>query len=82
MYKEEIDKAILNVLSKSNYIMGEEITELEEDLQNFTKAKHAITCSSGTDALLLALMALDIGPGDSVITTPFTFIATAELLRY
>jgi UDP-2-acetamido-2-deoxy-ribo-hexuluronate aminotransferase len=80
MYKEEIDTAIHAVLDKSNYIMGEEVYTLEENLQKFTGAKHAITCSSGTDALLLAMMALDIKPGDEIITTPFTFIATAETI--
>jgi UDP-2-acetamido-2-deoxy-ribo-hexuluronate aminotransferase len=82
MYKEEIDTAIHAVLDKSNYIMGEEVNELEENLQKFTGAKHAITCSSGTDALLLAMMALDIKPGDEIITTPFTFIATAEAIAF
>ena len=82
LYKAEIDEAIHSVLDKSNYIMGEEVQELEENLQRFTGAKHAITCSSGTDALLLALMALDIKPGDEVITTPFTFIATAESIAF
>ena len=82
LYKEEIDKAIHSVLDKSNYIMGQEVKELEENLQNFTGAKHAITCASGTDALLLAMMALDIKPGDEVITTPFTFIATAETIAF
>lgn len=62
--------------------MGEEVSQLEESLQEFTGAKHAITCSSGTDALLLAMMALDIKPGDEVITTPFTFIATAETIAF
>jgi UDP-2-acetamido-2-deoxy-ribo-hexuluronate aminotransferase len=62
--------------------MGEEITQLEESLQEFTKAKFAISCSSGTDALLLAMMALDIKPGDEIITTPFTFIATAETIAF
>jgi UDP-2-acetamido-2-deoxy-ribo-hexuluronate aminotransferase len=80
LYKEEIDQAIYAVLDKSNYIMGDEVYALEENLQKFTGAKHAITCSSGTDALLLAMMALDIGAGDEVITTPFTFIATAETI--
>lgn len=80
LYKDEIDKAIHNVLDKSNYIMGEEVSQLEKSLQNFTGAKYAITCSSGTDALLLAMMALDIKPGDEIITTPFTFIATAETI--
>jgi len=60
--------------------MGEEVYELERVLEGFTGAKHAITCSSGTDALLLAMMAMDIQPGDEIITTPFTFIATAETI--
>jgi len=80
LYKTEIDEAIHSVLDKSNYIMGDEVRELEENLQIFTGAKHAISCSSGTDALLLAMMALDIQPGDEIITTPFTFIATAETI--
>ncbi len=82
LYKDEIDQAIHAVLDKSNYIMGNEVTELEASLQSFTGAEHAITCSSGTDALLLAMMALDIKPGDEVITTPFTFIATAETIAF
>ena len=82
LYKEEIDQAIHSVLDKSNYIMGEEISILEESLQSFTGSKFAITCSSGTDALLLAMMALDIKPGDEIITTPFTFIATAETIAF
>jgi len=82
LYKDEIDSAIHAVLDKSNYIMGEEVHQLEESLQEFTAAKHAITCSSGTDALLLAMMALDIKPGDEIITTPFTFIATAETIAF
>ena len=82
LYKVEIDEAIHAVLDKSNYIMGEEVTQLESSLETFTGAKHAITCSSGTDALLLAMMALDIKPGDEIITTPFTFIATAETIAF
>jgi UDP-2-acetamido-2-deoxy-ribo-hexuluronate aminotransferase len=82
LYKTEIDEAIHTVLDKSNYIMGEEVYALEENLQQFTGAKHAITCSSGTDALLLAMMALDIKPGDEIITTPFTFIATAKTIAF
>jgi UDP-2-acetamido-2-deoxy-ribo-hexuluronate aminotransferase len=80
LYKKEIDVAIQAVLDKSNYIMGEEILDLEKSLESFTGVKYAITCSSGTDALLLAMMALDIQPSDEVITTPFTFIATAETI--
>ncbi len=79
-YKEEIDNAIATVLNHGKFIMGPEIAQLEENLCQFTGAKNAITCSSGTDALLLAMMALDIKPGDEVITTPFTFIATAETI--
>jgi len=82
LYKIEIDEAIHNVLDKSNYIMGEEVNALEASLQDFSKAKHAITCSSGTDALLLAMMALDLKPDDEIITTPFTFIATAETIAF
>lgn len=77
-YKTDIDSNIQAVLNKSNYIVGEEVHDLERVLEKFTSAKHAITCSSGTDALLLAMMSLDIQPGDEIITTPFTFIATAE----
>lgn len=80
LYKVEIDTAIHAVLNKSNYILGEECDLLERELEAFTEAKHAIVCSSGTDALLLAMMALDIQPDDEIITTPFTFIATAETI--
>ena len=79
-YKTEIDTAIQGVLDSSQYIMGPELKKLEEGLASYTGAKHVIGCSSGTDALLLALMSMDIQPGDEVITTPFTFIATAEVV--
>lgn len=79
-YKDNIDAYIQGVLNKSNYILGEEVQILEEELQKFTGAKFAITCSSGTDALLLALMAIDIQLGDEVITTPFTWISTGEMI--
>lgn len=81
-YKTEIDTEIHNVLDTSQYIMGEKVATLETNLANFCGVKHAIACSSGTDALLLALMALDIKAGDEVITTPFTFIATAEMIAF
>jgi len=80
LYKQEIDKSINKVLNHGKYIMGPEVEELEGNLCNFTGAKESITCASGTDALLLAMMALDIKPGDEIITTPFTFIATAETI--
>ena len=82
LYKTEIDEAVQAVLDKSNYIMGEEVSQLEDSLQDFTGVKYAIACASGTDALLLAMMALDIQPGDEIITTPFTFIATAETIAF
>ncbi len=68
------------VLSHGKYIMGPEVSELEEKLADFTKAKYCVSCSSGTDALLMSLMSLNIGPGDAVFTSPFTFIATAEVI--
>ena len=79
-YKKEIDKQIAEVLDSSMYIGGEKVTLLEEKLAEFSGSKKAIVCSSGTDALLLSLMALGIKNGDEVITTPFTFIATAEVI--
>lgn len=82
LYKDEIEEAILKVARNCNFIMGNEVQELEKSLEEFTGAKYAITCSNGTDALLLAMMALDIKPGDEVITTPFTFIATAETIAF
>ncbi|WP_298245921.1 DegT/DnrJ/EryC1/StrS aminotransferase family protein [uncultured Christiangramia sp.] len=81
-HKDEINASIANVLDNANYIMGEPVQVLEEKLQKFTGAKYAISCASGTDALLLALMAIDIQPEDEVITTPFTFIATAETIAF
>jgi len=81
-YKDEIDAAMEQVIATSQFIMGPEISALEEELAKFTGAKHAITCSSGTDALLLAMMAIDIQPSDEIITTPFSFIATAETIAF
>jgi UDP-2-acetamido-2-deoxy-ribo-hexuluronate aminotransferase len=78
--KPEIDSRIQRVLDHGQYIMGPEVRELEIALEAFTGSKHCITVASGTEALLIALMALGIGPGDEVITTPFTFVATAEVI--
>ena len=77
----ELEKRITKVLSHGKYIMGPEVAELEEKLAEFVGVKYAISCSSGTDALLMALMADGVGPGDAVFTTPFTFIATAEVIN-
>lgn len=79
-YEKEINSEVLEVFASAQFIGGEKLNSLERNLALYTGAKHAIGCSSGTDALLLALMALDIGVGDEVITTPFTFIATAEVV--
>ena len=79
-YKKEIDTQINEVLTSSAFIMGSKVTELEQRLCEFVGTKYAIGCSSGTDALLLALMAYDIQPGDEIITTPFSFIATSEVI--
>lgn len=81
-HKEAIDKAMTEVVNTSSFIMGPAVTELENKLSNFIGIKHSISCSSGTDALLLAMMAMDIQPGDEIITTPFTFIATAETIAF
>ena len=78
--QSEIDGRIKRVLDHGQYIMGPEVAELEAKLAAHTGARHCITCSSGTEALLMSLMALGIGPGDEVITTPFTFAATAEMI--
>ncbi len=79
--KCQIDANIAKVLKHGHYIMGPEVRELEEKLSDYTGAKYCISVSSGSDALLIAMMALGIGPGDEVITTPFTFIATAEMIK-
>ena len=76
--KNKIDERIQKVLSHGKYILGPEVAELEESLVDYTGAKYCVTCANGTDALQIALMALDIGPGDEVITPSFSYIATAE----
>ena len=79
-YKQEIDSAIHAVLDTSQYIMGPAVKELELNLAKYTGAKHAVACASGTDALLIALLAIGIKPGDEIITTPFTFISSSEVI--
>jgi UDP-2-acetamido-2-deoxy-ribo-hexuluronate aminotransferase len=78
--RKDIDARIRAVLDHGQYIMGPEVAELENALATFSGARHCITVSSGTEALIIALMALGIGQGDEVITTPFSFIATAEAI--
>ncbi len=77
--KKEIDGAVTAVLESGQFILGQEVKSLEKDLAEYVGAKHAISCANGTDALQISLMALGVGPGDEVITTPFTFVSTAEV---
>ena len=76
-HKDEIDEAVLNVLASGSYIGGQEVELFEKELAEYHNVKYAISCASGTDALFLSLKALGIKEGDEVITTPFTFVATA-----
>lgn len=76
-----IHERIQQVLAHGQYIMGPEVNELEERLAAYAGVKHVVSCSSGTDALLMPLMAYGVGPGDAIFTTPFTFIATAEVIQ-
>ena len=78
--RESINQRIQRVLDHGQFIMGPEVKELEDRLASYTGAKHCITVASGTEALLMSLMAIGIKPGDEVITTPFSFIATAEVI--
>lgn len=78
--REQVNARIQSVLEHGQYILGSEGAELEQRLADYVGVKHCIGASSGTDTLLIALMALDIGPGDEVITSPFTFIATGEVI--
>jgi len=78
--RERIDARIQRVLDHGRYILGPEVAELEERLADYVGVRHCIGISSGTDALLVSMMALGIGPGDEVVTTPFTFIATGEMI--
>lgn len=78
--KEEMDNALQVVLSSARFVRGPEVTAFEEELASYTGAAHVVSCASGTDALQLALMALGLQPGDEVITVPFTFVSTVEVI--
>ncbi len=80
--KPEIDRAVLDAIESSQFILGPNVTAFEQETAAYLDARHAISCASGTDALQLAILAAGIKPGDEVITTPFTFIATAEAICY
>ncbi len=78
--REQLDVNIQKVVTEGKYILGPEVSELEKRLSQYVGVKHAVGCASGTDALLMALMAFGVGAGDAVFTTPFTFISTAEVV--
>src|SRR5205823_7946019 len=78
--KADIDARIQRVLDHGQFILGPEVREMEDKLAAYTGAAHCVSVASGTEALLIALMALDIKPSDEVITSPFTFVATAEMI--
>lgn len=77
---QEIEEAVLEVLRSGHYILGPNVNAFENEAAQFLNTKHVISCANGSDALYLALLALDIKPGDEVITTPYTFAATAEAI--
>jgi hypothetical protein len=80
--KDEVDAAVTRVISSGTYILGPEVEGLEKEIADYAGTKYAVGVNSGTDALLLALKAYGIGPGDEVITTAFSFIATAEVIAF
>lgn len=78
--RREVDEVVMNVMDRQDFILGEEVRLLEEEVARYCGSRYGVGVASGTDALILALRALDIGPGDEVITTTFTFFATAEAI--
>jgi len=78
--RPEIQEAVHRVFERQTFVLGEEVENFEADMARYVDARYAIGCASGTDALLLSLMALGIGPGDEVITTPYSFFATASCI--
>ncbi len=78
--QEEVDKAVIDVVRSTQYINGPEVKEFQRELEEYLNVKNVIPCANGTDALQVALMSLDLKPGDEVITTSFTFVATAEVI--
>src|SRR6266498_1103255 len=79
--KEEVDKAVQKVFQDTAFIRGSDVQQFEQELASYLGVKHVIGCANGTDALQLALMALELPAGSEVITPDFTFVATAEVIR-
>ncbi|MBL4884487.1 MAG: DegT/DnrJ/EryC1/StrS family aminotransferase [Planctomycetaceae bacterium] len=79
--KSEVDETVQRVFESQGFVLGEDVSNFEDEVAKYCDSRHAVGCASGTDALILALMALDIGPGDEVITTPFSFFATASCIE-
>ena len=80
LFDKKINKKVFSILSSGNYILGKNVSKLEKDTQKYLKSNYTLSCNSGTDALVLSLRALDIGVDDEVITSPFTYFATAEAI--
>ena len=80
LIKDQVDARVQTVMDHGQFILGPEVRELEQKLAEYTGSKHCVTVSSGTDSLLVALMALGVGPGDEVITVPYTWISSAEVI--
>src|SRR5215471_13294893 len=78
--RAEVMRAVAQVFETQRFVLGPEVEQLETEIANYLRCRFAIACASGTDALILALLSLGIGPGDEVITTPFTFVATASAI--
>lgn len=79
--KKEVDNAIQGVIDSTSFIRGDDVRQFQDELSDYMGVKHCIACGNGTDALQVSLMALDLQPGDEVITSPFTFISTVEVIR-
>ena len=79
--KNEVDEKVLNVMQSAQFINGPEVQNFQKELEQYLGVKHVIPCANGTDALQIALMALDLQPGDEVITADFTFAATVEVVH-
>lgn len=78
--RDEITQAVTHVLEAQRFVLGPEVEQLEAEIADYVGCRYAVACASGTDALILSLLAIGIGPGDEVITTPFTFVATASAI--